>query len=296
MFRLIPLSALFLVGAFFSSESSAAIPHAKFILRQAAKNAGKGIYTIEQDVVFNGHDETLTLRETWDVNGDGQMRLTVRGPKELKDQLFIQNLYSGTNKQYLNNRRRMTTRITEDFVERYYYVRSSDAFHKQLLRMRVLVPPPPPPKPARTKKGRGAKSQPTDQFKYLPEPNVRLARHGGVVAYAFGLPSPVDGNRLPGFWFEQDQFFLRKFRLHSQVEVIAEKFSSFARGLWLPQERHVRWNQKSVQINLVKVTAQPASVKTKLFGKAALQASTRVGGLTDPEIAQTVEEFYQRFR
>lgn len=289
-----------------SVEAFAYIPPAKFISEKVAKHGGSGAYTIEQDVVFTGANETLTLREIWQVDGEGLLRITVKPPKELADQIAVQNVYAGGQKYFLNGRSRQSARINEDFFEKYLYMRGRDSLLSHMLQMKILLPPPPPAKPVKAKKVAKGKNKEKDkekdkeplEFPYVPEANVRLDRQGGVIAYAFGVPTPVDGEPNPGFWVEQDQFFLRKFRLPSKVEVIADRFSAFARGLWLPQQRTVRWNQRSVQINVVKVTSLKLPAKNNLFSPNSLEPSQsyKMTGIRDPDIALAVDDFYQRFR
>lgn len=294
---------LYIVTVFvslFSSNVFAFIPPAKFIVEKMVGKAGSGAYAVEQDVVFTGSVDTLTLREIWQVDGEGQLRLTVRAPKEMQDRIGLQNVYVGNQKYFLNGRSRQTSRLSEDFFEKYLYVRGRDSLMSQLLQMKILTSAPPPAKQVKvrkTAKGKSREKEPVE-FVYPPEPNVRLDRHGGVIVYAFGAPTPVDAEPNPGFWIEQDLFFLRKFRLPSKVEVVADRFGAFAKGLWLPQQRTVRWSQKSVQINLVKVTSLPKTAKSNLFTANSLEPAHayRMNGIFDPDLARTIEEFYQRFR
>ncbi|PWU13651.1 MAG: hypothetical protein C5B49_14305 [Bdellovibrio sp.] len=320
---LILLLNLWLLG---SPPSWGFIPGSKFIAGQWVSHAGSGVYVVEQDVVFSSGSDSLTLREIWQVNGEGQMRVTVQAPKEWPNHsvgggsqftaggggeaatgvIQFQSVYNDGHKFFVNERGRQSKALTDDFVEKYFYVRNRDSFINHLLRMKVLLPlPPPPPAPkvakAKLKRDKkGDKNREPDsekkEFNYPPEVNVRLSRVGGSIAYALGVPSPVEGEPLPGFWIEQDLFFLRKFRLPSKVEVQADNYTAYAHGLSLPHQRTVRWNQRSVQINIVKVNGLGRGTKGSEFSPSTLSQPIKFQGLRDPEIAQSVEEFYQRFR
>lgn len=264
----------------------ASIPRTSFILSKVTDHAGSGAYQIEQDVVFPGLQENLTLRETWMIEGDNLMKLTVSGPKELQDAIKMQFIYNGGQRSTLNSRGRQNARVGEDFIEKYFHFRTRDALARALAQDKILPATIPAPKPIKASK----------DFVYVPEPFVRLSRIGGVVTYQLGPAPRSEKETSPSLWIEQDVFQIRKIRLASQAEVSAENYANYARGLSLPKNRTVRWNQKSVQINLVRITQQKASKGAAFYQATPSDISSRVGGIRDPETAKTIEEFYQRFR
>lgn len=284
----------------FLDQASAFIPNGKFILEKTVGNGGTGAYVIEQDVIFVGAQETLALREIWTIENETNQRVFVRGPKELSGQISFQALYLGPNKVTPAGRSQQNSRLSEDFFERMLYTRRTETLANWLSQLKIYKPfvapaPPPPPKSrAKAKRGEREKEKKVE-FPYWPDPNVRLARIGGVTTWALGAASPVEGDALPGIWIEQDMFSVRKLRFPSFVEVNGDSFGTFARGLKIPQQRTVKWNQKAVQINVIKVTGLPANRKPNL-ATARLENQNKFEGLQDPELAQTIEEFYRRFR
>jgi len=272
--------------------SFAFIPKATTILQKTVDNDGSGIYTIEQEVQFPSAQEPLVLKETWIIENDNKMRLSVRGTHELKDKLHWVFLYENGNRYLLQGGVKSVKRIDDDFIEKYFHFRKPETFANALVRMKVA------PASLFAKK-------PLTHLGHEPDvqsdPYLRLARVGGGIAYAFGLPAEkVPGQQQeplpPAFFIEQDQFVLRKFRLPSQVEVSADRYSVFARGLNFPRTRVVKWigHDRSVdQVTLQTIHVQPRFEKTLSLN---LEDSTRPESTDLGAARPLVMEFYQRFR
>lgn len=262
------------------------IPPTRMILQRTAENSGSGIYAIEQEVQFNNVHDSLFLRETWLVENDRTMRVTVSGTKDLKDQIKLQFIYAG-GQRWSQNLNRESRRISEEFIERYFNFRSTEHLAANLMQNKIL------PANAFAKK---PLPKNLDTLKYEPDEFVRLSRTGGVANYAFGTPSPAEGTPTPGLWIEQDQFLIRKLRLPSQVEVTADNYIQYARGLNYPKVRTVRWGQNTVTIRLIGINARPAAANTNQFQPSSLDTSTKLDGLLNQPAREAVIEFYSRFR
>lgn len=253
-----------LLGLFWCSLSLAAIPKASLILQKTSENAGSGIYQIEQEVQFPNGQDTLVLKETWIIEGENNMRLLVTGAKELKDQVAFT--------VQINNSRN---------IDRYFHFRNTEALAQALAQMKLV------PSTVLQKKA----PRITKDADYHAEPFVRLSRSGGVITYAFGPPSTTE-NENPGFWVEQDQFVVRKFRLPSGVEVTADRYSSYARGLMFPRTRVVRWGPHQVTIQTISVAAKGREALSQFNQKFA----NKTDALNNQQAANIVEDFYKRFR
>lgn len=262
------------------------IPPTRMILQRTAENSGGGVYTIEQEVQFNNVQDSLFLKETWVIENDRTMKVTVTGTKDLKDQIKMQFIYAG-GQRWSYNGSRDSRRISEDFIERYFNFRSTDQLASTLMNLKILPS---------TALARKPMPKNLETLKYEPEDFVRLSRAGSTVNYAFGAPSPVDGNSNPGFWIEQDQFLVRKFRLPSQVEVTADNYNQYARGLNYPKTRTVRWGQNTVTIRLIGVTSQRGAVAANTFQSSSLDPNTKLDGLNNQPAKDVVLDFYSRFR
>ncbi len=275
----------FTFAILFALPALAALPPARFIAAELVKNSGSGVYQIEQDVQFTTSGEPLVLRETWWVGPDNSMRLEVRALRELKDQFKLSFVYQGGQRTGISTSGRTSKKITPDFIEQYFHIRSTDRLMNELVSMRILSPASLNKRPFRIGK----------EVDVKPEPQVRLARTGGGITYAFGTPSPEEGEPNSGFWIEQDVFVLRKFRLPSGVEVSSEKFTQSPHGLLFPRLRTVRWGTASVQIQTVSV-ASKSGLKSDFFQPPSLQVVNRTEGIQNPALKTAVEEFYQRYR
>jgi hypothetical protein len=259
---------LILITLLFCSSALAALPKVGLILTRTSENAGSGIYQIEQEVQFANGQDTLVLKEIWLIENENNMKLIVTGTKELKEQVAFS--VSSTNK-----------RSNEEFIEKYFHIRSPEAY-AQILNQMKLVP-----------SNVLAKKVPKNlkDMDYQPEPFVRLSRSGGVVSYAIGA-LPVQEKDPAGFWIEQDQFVLRKFRLPTEVEVTAERYSSYARGLMFPRTRVVRWGSSQVTIQTISVTPKGKEA----WAQFGLKTPAKMEALNNQQAASVVDEFYKRFR
>jgi hypothetical protein len=271
------MKLILIILASFVIQAQAAIPKASMILQRTSENAGSGIYQIDQEVHFPNGQETLVLKETWLIENENNMKLLVTGAKELKDQVsFFIQVVNGNRSQGTS-----TKRITEDFIERYFHLRNPEAFVQVLANMKLVPANVLGKKALRTSKDADNQS----------ESFVRLSRTGGTIAYALGTPTTEDQD-LPGFWIEQDQFVLRKFRLPTKAEVTADKYSSYARGLLYPRTQIVRWGNNQVTIQTISVSSKTKDAWNQ-FGQKAV---TKLDALNALPAAALVEEFYKRFR
>lgn len=280
MIKKVLLSLLFPVVAL------AYIPPARMILQRTAENSGSGPYTIEQEVQFNNGQDSLFLRETWLIENDRTMRVTVSGAKDFKDQIKMQFIYAG-GQRWSHNGNRESQRLSEDFLERYFNFRSTDQLASTLMNLKIL------PTNAFARK---PLPKNLEQLKYEPESFVRLSRVGGTVTYAFGAPSPAEGTPTPGLWIEQDQFLVRKLRLPSQVEVSADNYNQYSRGLNYPKVRTVRWGQNTVTIRLIGVTSHRGGIQANSFQPTSMTVPSKLDGLNGQPAKDVVLDFYSRFR
>lgn len=281
------LFALTSVCIFNGLAAWAYVPPTRMILSRVSENAGTGTYTIEQEVQMSVGIEPIYLKETWVVENERNMRLTVTGTKDLKDLVRLQYIYVGGQKWQYKNGKKESEKIPDDFIERYFHFRNSENLIASLQTLKVL------PNPLSRKKTISKKGE---EFKYEQEPFVRLSRAEGGISYAFGTPTPVDQKELlPGLWVEQDQFTVRKIRFPSQAEVTAENYAPFARGLNFPKLRTLQWNQNTVTIRLLNVSAK-GSAGSQAFQPSTLDVPYTMRSLPNASAQTLIEEFYSRFR
>lgn len=282
------MKALLLLTLMLASPwAKAYILPTRVILDKTADNAGRGIYAIEQEVQFANGADNLSLKETWLIENDHTMRLTVTGTKELQSTVRLQFVYNNGQRYDLPGGKVHAQKVSPDFMEKYFNFRNGEQLGQALVNLK-LIPASALSRPPVPKKG--------DDFKYQPEPFVRLSRTGGVVNYAFGVPTPVDQQENnPGLWIEQDQFVIRKIRLPSQAEMTADNYSQFAHGLSYPRDRVIRWDNNSVNIRLISASARTGNANS-LFQPSSLDVPVKLDGLNGQPARDAVIQFYSRFR
>ncbi|QDK39452.1 hypothetical protein [Bdellovibrio sp. NC01] len=267
--------------------ASAYIMPTRTILQKTSENAGSGIYAIEQEVQFANGEDTLHLKETWLIDSDRTMRLTVTGGKDLQNTFKIQFVYAGGQRHSMIGNSKKADRISDDFLEKFLNFRSPEVFATSLAHYKMI------PTTAFNKK---PMPKTAAEIKYEPESWVRYSRTGGVPNYALGIATPVgqDANN-PGIWIEQDQFVVRKVRLPSQVEMTADNYNQFAKGLYYPRARTVRWGNNTVNIRLISVSARP-NTAANLFQPSSIDSNLNLSGIEKLPAKDAVIEFYSRYR
>lgn len=260
--------------------AEAAIPKTNMVLLRTAENAGTGYYQIDLEVQFPNGQDPLVLKESWMIEDQNNMKVLITGVKDFKDQVSLLITLNNGNRAVGNNIRK----VSDDFIERYFHMRSPEQFAQILAQQKILPANALYQKPIRTVK----------DVDFSAESFVRLSRTNGVIAYAFG--NPADANQaeqaFPGMWIEQDQFVIRKFRLPSGVEVSADRYSPFARGLSYPRTRSLRWGGQQVIIQTLNVGPRTK----RQYQNFAQKVVSKPESLLQLPNAAYVEDFYKRFR
>lgn len=270
----------------FSFSTYAYIMPTRVILQKTVENSGSGTYAIEQEVQFSNGSENVVIKENWLIENDRTMRVTISGTKNLQSQLRMQFTYNNGQRYELHGSSRQSRKISEDFLEKYLNFRSAEQFANSLIHLK-LVPSNVMARKSNEKSG--------SDFKYTPESFVRYSRTGGSTAYAFGEPTPAEKEvSNPGIWIEQDQFLVRKVKLPSQVELTADNYSQFAKGLSYPRERTIRWGNNTATIRLISVSARNSNAA--LFQPASMDIAVKLDGLNGLQSKDAILEFYSRFR
>jgi len=264
----------------YSIQTFAFIPKPLTIIAKASENGGSGVYLVEQEVLFQTSSEPLVLKEIWTIESADKMKLVVTGTKELKDKLKWVFIYdNGFRTQFIDNNKQ-TKKIDLEFIEKYPHIRKTQDLQNLIVQSKAV------PNSLFHKNT----YKPGKDPDVINSPFLRLARVGGVVTYAFGKATDTLSESNAAYFFEQDMFTLRKFRIGT-LEVTADKFSNFARGLIFPRSRSIKWNENTVSIQTQQIT--PRTEKTTSIGIE--QSSTNQ--FAEFGVYQgIIEEFYKRFR
>lgn len=286
-------SASVLAGVLlFVGETQAYIPNSQTIAGRVARNHGKGLYTIEQDVIFRSSSEPIILREKWVIINSDTMRLTVTSPKSSQERFRFEAVYRDGKRTATDLVGGLkTTKRSTEFLESFHHTRSASGFLESLILARIL-----PTSFSRERPRVTALPNPPATLKYPPEPLVRLGRSNGVVTWIFGDPTPAEAKTAhSAAWVEQDAFDIRRIRFPSEAEMTASKHSLFSGTLRFPRERTVNWESNNVLIRVVSVKPLTDGPQTQAL--LAPTALTAVDGKNAklPDLT-AVKEFYSRFR
>lgn len=305
------IALMFIIS--YSVGANAAIPHSKTIVARLAKNSGRGVYVVEQELRFAG-PEGIVLKERWLVQNSDVMRLIVQSPKQdLKqaadfrwDAVYREGRRTASSpaapaiasaepgRLSEPGKDAKTTAVSAEFFEPYLFHRSSAKFFEAFIKNKIL------PAAAGRERPRIAN---INTYKSMPEQAVRLGRSGGVVAWVFGEPTPIDNaTAFPGAWVEQDTFLLKKLRLLSQAEMVLGNHANSGGGLKLARERSIIWKSSDSAITEPRsVTIRVTSVKN--LPEKSLAPQFLISSISPSEIksarlpeAAIVREFYTRFR
>jgi len=271
----------------FAPHTHAYIPHSQTIINRIVKSHGKGSYIVEQDVQFRTSTEPLLLHERWLVENGESMRVTVTAPSAGKsvDPIRYDAIYRGGRRTVTDpGSGAKTIAASPEFIESFFHDRSARGLTNSLIQARIL-----PPGFLRDR----PKLQKIEQIKYTPEPDLRLGRDAGVVAWIFGQPSPQKGPLNPEAWVAQDLFSILKLRFSSEAEVTADRYTTYAGALKLPRERTVSWDGNSATIRITSVRTVATAQLGRQLEPDSLNPLAKNSRL--PDLAQ-VREFYSRFR
>ncbi len=124
------MKKLFLVLTFLfvGLEVHAYIPPYWMIMSRTADNHGKGLYVIDQDVVFShgekAAEEASVINERWIIQNEQSMRLEVTGRRQLKDQIRLTYIYQNGRRYFVDeNGVKKSEKTSDDFFEPYFHFR-----------------------------------------------------------------------------------------------------------------------------------------------------------------------------
>lgn len=278
-----------MIHLLFSLFAFAFIPPSSMILKRTVENSGSATYAIEQEVQMSLDGESFTWREHWLVENERTLRLTVYPVKDQNNNTWsFQAVYVSGQRWILNPARRTDSqKISEEFLERWFHFRNPENMVQHMIYHKMMS--------AAEVKKMAVPAKPGAEIKYEPESFLRLSRSQGVVNYAFGDISESATSPRPGLWIEQDQFLVRKVRLLSLVEISAEDYAPYAKGLSFPKVRNIKWSGPAIQIKTLSVVAK-SNTPANQFQASSLNQPTQFDGVQNSNLKNALEEFYSRLR
>lgn len=268
-----------------ASSAFAYIPEYSLILNKTAAQHGKGIYQIDQEVLFQKEAESYAIKESWLVQGEGSMRLSFEGRGILKGAVQGVHVYDSSQRFYHDGSGVRSHRLTEDWLNPLLVYRNPKYLRNRLVSLKIAPP--------ESLNDRPALSSADGEPKYMPPSYLHLSRVGGTVAYAVGA-LPGQAASVPTAWIAQDQFVIRKLRTTNDVVWRADDYFKAADGFWYPKTQVYQWGPYTVTIQTVSVKAiAKTPAVDALFRSSSLQANKEAVKL--PE-ADALREFFSRFR
>lgn len=287
-------ACFFMLLVFWLDSSQAYIPSSKMILTRVAENSLRSPLYVEQELTVKVLDQSVTVLEQWLFQDENNFQLIVRGEKELKDQILFRNQY-GSNKKSTSllgatpsSGSMEPSKNSLPLMERILFIKSTQGLMRALMDSGVVGP-----EITQSENFKQITTQGQTNFQFQPEAFLRLGRTNGGISYIFG-PKPTERENIPGFWVEQDQFVILKWRDQRGREIRMTRPTVFSRGARWPKEIIYRFDDGRIRAQSRATAAQIASSAQKqLFQKVTDKRTSEYQSSTGRAL---IEEFYQKFR
>lgn len=266
-----------------SLMAHAYIPEWSLISSRTADQHGRGAYQIEQEVSFRRDAEVYTVKETWLVNGESGLRVTLEGRGALKGLVQGTIFYDGSLRTFTDGSQVKSQRLGEDWLEPLLHFRNGKYLRSRLVSLKILGPDSLRDRPAMNTEGTP---------NYEPPSFIRLSRAGSSVAWAVGAsPKSTTG---PAVWIEQDQFVIRKIKTVNQTTFLANEYAKFEDNFWYPRSYSYEFAGFKVDVQTlgVKSAGKLGATDNRLKSSSLVPARDQ---LKLPEL-DGLREFYLRFR
>ncbi len=266
---------IFLIGVFFYGVlAQAHIPKLWYIVDQAAKKHGHGVYKISQLVEVETNGGPQTLQEDWYVDGHNKMFVTVKG---VNNPLRYQALYINGKKQFIDGSSLKTDTLPKNWFEPYLFFKSAGAI-KQYMASQKMIPSQ---AVHLTKENSAAK-----------ENFLKLGRFGGFVNIVVGQDTKLSQPASrPSLWLEQNIYRTRFVSLGGGVSMKASQFKEPSADFHFPMKRVIEWSGNKATIKTTGVTyVGNKTTNASYFSSSRLN----VGKLSSS--SSRVNQFYSRFR
>lgn len=279
------------LGLLFPSIAMAYIPKPEMILDKTADKHGRGLYLIDQDVIFIDNNVSYTVHEQWIIDDGYTARMRAQGKKQLKDRLDITIIYKDKKKYYLDasgNLKADNNYTT--WLEPFFHFRSKEGLKSHLLNTKILS--------ATDFNQYEQLVESAKDNSYVKPGFINLARINGSISWAFGTPTPLSAEMsYPGLWIQQDGFEIDKFRLADGTEVTATDYSRYSRGLYFPKIRRIKFKNSMIEIHTKEVrTMSSSSSNKKLLQPNDIGKEDKERWLKMPSDSSLIIDFYSHAR
>lgn len=305
---LFPLLLLFST-LFFSTGALSYVPDTEMILKKNTRlNSGGGFRMIFRTQWGSG-PEALLFEEKWTFKHSDMMRVQIHGLSEANKEFIRDYVYQDGRRYRINEKNELVYMPIEvDHFERFFHFQTENSASEYLKKAQIILPLAEEPIESK-KEDENAEEQTDEQknnktagskFIHKQDPNLRLGRAQGTVAYVFGRPTPAEQKTLlPGLWIEQDRFRILKLRLPSNLEIVAKDYKTLGKRTF-PGVRTVKWQNHQITISTLSIERILVGPKTRQFLSPESLKPSKKNSSEDgasPTLGMAVmSEFYQRFR
>ncbi len=305
------------------------IPHLSFLLKRVAKLHGRGMYKIEQELLFKHGITDLTLKETWWVNNHNmRLDVTLKNPsstlkntskntgkttnkttgKTTDKKLYLRFIYNTRYKTFKNTKNRLVKKpISLYHIERPFHIRNPESLKKLFylwhtipLNPTTTTTPPTPPASVLTESIKGVEPV---ILPPVPPDFITLSKKQGVVMYRIvSTATKKPSMATPTLWIEQDEFVLRAWEWKTpQNKITAHMKTSGYKaypGLFFPTRRQFTWftNNTRKEVIITVTNVQKIKPHKKWFKKTKLHRANTIPSNLNKAHQDIIYEFYKQFR
>lgn len=229
-------SLLFLLSLWTALPAFAFIPRASYITKKVVEEHSKAPLQIERTAHFRVGSQSLSLRESWIIDGEQSLKVTVRSAH----QVIFQALFHNANRYEAGKE---TTNWPSDFFEHHLVQRNPRKWLDTLVKEGFLNKSALEVRPIKDLK----------TYQWVGDSSVRLSRVQGTIAFAFGTKDSAGSPggtpiNAPGIWIDQMDFSLLRLTTSAGSDIRFGKVLQGPKSSAYPHEVQINWEGKSAQI------------------------------------------------
>lgn len=234
-----------------------------FVVQKNVTKTGRTSISIDQEVTFKVGKDSLKTQETWQIEGDRNLKVSAVGLEPYKENIKVNSLFNSKQKTQVVGKNKIQTQVGNDFYQRLLFIRSTDSFMQYLRELGISE-------------------------------KVRLSRADGRVCIAIG-ESSLGEDKSPQIWIDQDDFLIRKIRMPSGTEINLSDYVKVSEDFWIAKTQVIKWGGATATIK-VKTFSTKNVGSIQQFYPQTFEAPTTLSFNESGSVSQVVEDFYKRFR
>jgi|GEM_PF-5807398 len=270
---------LFLFCVCTTMTAAAFIPRASYIAKKVVDQHSKAPLQIEKTAHFRVGSQSLSLRESWIIDGEQSLKVTVRSAH----QVIFQALFHNDNRYEAG---KDTTNWPSDFFEHHLVQRSPRKWLDTLVKEGYLNKSALEVRPIKDIK----------TYQWIGDSSVRLSRVQGTIAFAFGIKEATAGignEAKAGIWIDQMDYTWLRLMTSAGSDIRFGKALQGPKSSAYPNEIQISWEGKSAQLQTHNIEALKSVGKN--FDPDTL-SKARWDLVPESPAKELALAFYSRFR